>query len=110
MMNIAGAVNPANKMDPASTASPAKRQSSNSGNSEDNGVGPGIRQSAILDKIRQSGNCRLKDIQEMLLDCSERTIRYDLQTLAERGLIERIGVGGPSVFYRIRQSAQVPQG
>ena len=59
-----------------------------------------IRQEAILNRIRQSGNCRMKDIQEMLPDASERTIRYDLQTLLEQNLIERIGNAGPSVFYR----------
>lgn len=63
-----------------------------------------IRQAAILEKIRQSGNCRMKDIQELLPDCSERTIRYDLQTLCEQNLVEKIGVGGPAVFYRTRQS------
>jgi len=60
-----------------------------------------IRHTAILDKIRQSGNCRLRDILELLPDCSERTIRYDLQSLAEQNLVERVGNGGPSVFYRI---------
>jgi hypothetical protein len=62
-----------------------------------------IRQSAILDKIRQSGNCRLKDIQELLPDTSERTLRYDLQFLAEQNLVEKVGIGGPSVFYRAKQ-------
>jgi DNA-binding HxlR family transcriptional regulator len=64
-----------------------------------------IRQTAILDRIRQSGNCRLKDIQEILPECSERTIRYDLQTLLEQNLIERVGNAGPSVFYRASQAA-----
>jgi hypothetical protein len=63
----------------------------------------GNRQIAILDKIRQSGNCKLKEIQDILPDCSERTIRYDLEELIERELIERIGAGGPAVSYRIRQ-------
>jgi DeoR/GlpR family transcriptional regulator of sugar metabolism len=61
---------------------------------------------AILDRIRQSGNCRLRDILEMLPDYSERTIRCDLQTLVEQGSMERIGADGPSVYYRIRQAAQ----
>jgi hypothetical protein len=70
-----------------------------------------IRQSAIMDKIRQSGNCRMKDLQDVLHGCSERTIRYDLQSLLEQSMIERIGNGGPSVFYRMRQSAEgVTQG
>lgn len=61
-----------------------------------------MRQSAILEKIRQSGNCRMKDIQEILPDSSERTIRYDLQTLMEQNLVERVGNGGPAVYYRVR--------
>jgi DNA-binding HxlR family transcriptional regulator len=65
-----------------------------------------IRQSTIVDKIRQSGNCRLKEIRELLPDTSERTIRYDLQSLLERHLVERVGDGGPSVYYRIPELAQ----
>jgi hypothetical protein len=57
----------------------------------------GNRQIAILDRIRQSGNCKLREIQEILPDCSERTIRYDLEELIERNLVERIGAGGPAV-------------
>jgi len=75
----------------APASAPAIRQSANDS---------AIRQEAILLRIRQSGNCRLKDIQEVLPYTSERTIRYDLQTLLEQGLVERVGVAGPSVFYR----------
>ncbi len=67
-----------------------------------------MRQDSILERIRQSGNCRLKDIQEILPGCSERTIRYDLQALIERNLIERMGAGGPSVTYRMRQNSGGP--
>ncbi len=63
-------------------------------------IEPSVRQSAILKRIRQSGNCRMKDILDLLPDTSERTIRYDLQTLLEQNLIERVGTAGPSVFYR----------
>ena len=68
-------------------------------------VRSGNRQIAILDRIRQTGNCKLRDIQEILPDCSERTIRYDLEDLIERNLIERTGAGGPAVSYRVRQIA-----
>jgi DeoR/GlpR family transcriptional regulator of sugar metabolism len=61
-----------------------------------------MRQSAILERIRQNNNCRLKDVQEWLSDVSERTIRYDLQNLIGQGLVERLGNGGPATFYRIR--------
>jgi hypothetical protein len=71
-----------------------------------NNINAEIRQSTIVEKIRQSGNCRIKDIKELLPDTSERTIRYDLQSLLEKHLIERVGEGGPSVFYRLRELAQ----
>ena len=63
-----------------------------------------MRQSAILDRIRQRGYCRLKDIQEAFLETSERTLRYDLQHLIEENLLERIGSGGPASFYRVKRS------
>jgi hypothetical protein len=63
-----------------------------------------MRQSAIVDRIRQFGTCRLKDIQEILPDISERTIRYDLQKLAEQGSIERIGSGGPATYYQVKSA------
>jgi hypothetical protein len=61
-----------------------------------------MRQTTILERIRQSGNCRLKDLQEILPGSSERTLRYDLQSLIEQNLIERVGNGGPSVSYKMR--------
>jgi hypothetical protein len=69
-----------------------------------------IRQSAILERIRQIGNCRMKDIQEILPNASERTLRYDLQTLVEQNLVDRIGSGGPSVFYRVKEGAGIEFG
>jgi hypothetical protein len=77
---------------------PAIRQSANDYVGRNDSA---IRQEAIVNRIRQTGNCRLKDIQDVLPNISERTIRYDLQTLLERGLVERIGNAGPSVFYRL---------
>ena len=79
---------------------------SESGKGEESGNGvmlnAAMRQSAILELIRQIGNCRVKDIEDILPGSSERTIRYDLQTLMEQNLVERVGAGGPSVYYRIR--------
>lgn len=69
---------------------------------KDSGNKAEIRQSAILEKIRQSGNCRLSDIQEVLPDTSERTLRYDLESLIQRNIIERFGPGGRSVYYRAK--------
>jgi hypothetical protein len=85
---------------PHANNNPAIRQTTNDS---------AIRQEAILERIRQFGSCRLKDIQDILPNTSERTIRYDLQTLLEKSLIERIGNAGPSVFYRAARATQVPE-
>lgn len=66
---------------------------------------PAERQAAILERIRQNNDCRLKDIQFALPDVSERTIRYDLQKLCEQGLVERVGNGGPGSYYKIKSVA-----
>jgi hypothetical protein len=58
----------------------------------------GIRQSAILNRIRQSGNCRMKDLQEAFPQCSERTLRYDLEYLVGRRLVERVGAGSATAY------------
>jgi hypothetical protein len=62
------------------------------------------RQSAILERIKQNNDCRLKDIQEILPNVSERTIRYDLQKLCEQGMVERVGNGGPGGYYKLKQA------
>jgi len=64
-----------------------------------------IRQSAIVDLIRQFGNrqVQLKDVLGGFPALSERTIRYDLQKLCREGIIERIGSGGPGTYYKIRE-------
>ena len=75
-------------------------------------IGNGItksltRKSAVFERIRQNGNCRLREIQEVLPDVSERTLRYDVQNLVEHGFIERVGNGGPATYYRaIAESLQ----
>ncbi len=69
-----------------------------------------MRQSAILERIRQNGSCRLKDIQEFLPESSERTLRYDVQNLIGQGLIERVGSGGPATYYKIREIAALSEG
>ncbi|MBU6142068.1 DeoR family transcriptional regulator [Patescibacteria group bacterium] len=62
-----------------------------------------LRQSSIIETIRSGADSsrRLKDILSEFNDVSERTIRYDLQKLCERGVIERVGNGGPATYYRI---------
>ncbi|MBI2048895.1 MAG: DeoR family transcriptional regulator [Candidatus Liptonbacteria bacterium] len=67
------------------------------------GVRAAMRQASILEKIRQSDSCRLKDLQDHFMEASERTIRYDIQDLIERGLVERLGNGGPSTYYKAKE-------
>lgn len=62
------------------------------------------RHKKMLEKIRQSGNCRIKDLQENFPGVSERTLRYDLQDLITIGKIERFGGGGPATSYRIKEA------
>ena len=103
--DIAGIFSEVDSVVPANGSEQSGKSESGNGNGGDIGniLKSAIRQSAILDRIRQSGNCRIKDIQDVLPDSSERTIRYDLQTMVEQNLIERVGSGGPSVFYRVKQ-------
>jgi len=74
------------------------------GNGSGNGINMAIRQSAVINRIKQgNGNgCRLKDLLAEFPDVSERTLRYDLQRLCEQGVIQRIGNGGPASFYQFR--------
>lgn len=69
-----------------------------SGNSA---INVAIRQSAIINKIKENNSCRLKDLITGFPDVSERTLRYDLQRLCGQGVIERVGNGGPASYYRI---------
>jgi len=69
-----------------------------------NGMAGTIRQSAILEKIRQTGNkqIQLKDLLSEFPEVSERTMRYDLQKLCSQGLVERVGSGGPGSYYSLK--------
>ena len=92
--------NPANN--PAMVSGNVHNEESGNGNGSGSGIAATIRQSAIIDKIKQSGKVSLKDLLTELPDVSERTIRYDLQRLCGQGVLERIGNGGPSTYYIAR--------
>ncbi len=68
------------------------------------------RQSAITEKLRQTENlsaqagCRLNELQAIFPNISERTLRYDLESLISKGLVERVGSRRNS-FYKIRNGA-----
>jgi len=61
-----------------------------------------IRQSAIMDRIRQSGKITIRDIMGAFPGVSERTLRYDLQKLCSQQALDRIGNGGPATYYTLR--------
>ncbi len=79
-------------------------ENGNGPNVNGNGLASAIRQSAILEKIRQSANrqIQLKEILAAFPEVSERTMRYDLQKLCSQSLIERIGNGGPGSYYVLK--------
>jgi len=94
--------NAVNLMDFSSDAQPSKiiltgEENSESGNSA---INVAIRQSAIINKVKENNGCRLKDLTAEFPDVSERTLRYDLQRLCGQSVIERVGNGGPASYYR----------
>ena len=64
------------------------------------------RMNAIVKTIRKFdpilGGCRIRDLMTAFPDVSDRTLRYDLQRLAEQGIVEKVG-GGPSSYYRLKK-------
>lgn len=72
--------------------------------SEDNASKSFMRQSAILKRIRQNEElgCRMSDLMEEFPSVSERTLRYDLGSLVDQGLVVKIGVSGPGTTYVIK--------
>lgn len=59
------------------------------------------RQLAIFNYIRKSGNCRIREIQTLFPDINERTIRYHLQRLSEKGLVEQVGAAS-ATYYKLK--------
>jgi DeoR/GlpR family transcriptional regulator of sugar metabolism len=55
------------------------------------------RQAAILDRIRDSGGVRVRELVAEL-GVSDMTIRRDLETLAERGLLKKVHGGATAPF------------
>jgi DNA-binding HxlR family transcriptional regulator len=65
-----------------------------------------VRKSVFLDKIRYFEEFRLKDLEKMFPELSERTLRYYLSDLISLGFIEKIGVSGPNVLYRFNKNKE----
>ena len=60
------------------------------------------RKKLIMSVIEKRAMCHINDIIAVLPGVSDRTLRYDIKTLADQRLIERIGTGGPNSFLRIK--------
>lgn len=63
------------------------------------------RKKVILDLLGRMSPVKMKDIQFALPNVSERTLRYDIQSLVNRREIVREGESGPGVSYRLFEVA-----
>ena len=61
------------------------------------------RKQVILSLLKDRSLCHMSDISDILPDISNRTLRYDVQSLVEKNLVERLGSGGPNSFIRLKQ-------
>jgi hypothetical protein len=61
------------------------------------------RHNEIIEQLRNYGKneIQLKEIIAAFPNYSERTLRYDLKNLCEKGVIEKIGPGGPGTYYKM---------
>jgi len=62
-----------------------------------------VRQEEILAIIRETQFCRLRNIMDKMPSVSERTIRNDIQDLIAKGLVQRIGAGGPASYFQTQE-------
>jgi hypothetical protein len=63
------------------------------------------RRKVIIELLEQKPMCHIKDVMAALPHVSERTLRYDIKSLVDKGVIERAGGGGPHSFLRIKRGA-----
>jgi len=65
------------------------------------------RNDIIMQILTKRSLCHMKDLMGALPNISERTVRYDVQRLVDKGVIERVGTGGPNSFFRMRRGSDV---
>ena len=70
------------------------------------------RQEAILQLIRKfPDGCRMRDLAGQFPGCTERTIRNDVQRLAEGGLVKRLGSkSGPLSYVKAAEPSVTKEG
>jgi hypothetical protein len=61
------------------------------------------RQSVIIEQLSRKTYSTLRDIAEILPGVSERTLRYDIQRMVDKKIVERVGGGGPHSFLRLKK-------
>lgn len=64
------------------------------------------KQMAILETIKERVFCRLRDLIALYPEMSERTLRYNIQKLIDKGLIERVG-SGPGSFLKLKKASKL---
>jgi len=62
-----------------------------------------IKKSVFWERISHLDEFKLKDIENIFPDISERTLRYYLSELVSLGFIEKIGTSGRNVIYRVKK-------
>ena len=71
--------------------------------SEETEESSSIKKSVFWEKISHLDEFKLKDIENIFPDISERTLRYYLSELVSLGFIEKIGTSGRNVIYRVKK-------
>lgn len=61
------------------------------------------RQTVIVEQLSHKTYSTLKDVAERLPGVSERTLRYDVQRMVDKKIVERVGGGGPHSFLRLKK-------
>jgi len=59
------------------------------------------RQSVIIEQLSRKTYSTIKDVAEILPGVSQRTLRYDIQRMVDKKIVERVGSGGPHSFLRL---------
>lgn len=61
------------------------------------------RHAVIIEQLSHKTYSTLRDVAEKLPGVSERTLRYDVQRMVDKKIVERIGGGGPHSFLRLKR-------
>jgi DeoR/GlpR family transcriptional regulator of sugar metabolism len=57
----------------------------------------------IIEQLSRKTYSTLRDVAEILPGVSERTLRYDIQRMVDKKIVERVGGGGPHSFLRLKK-------